>query len=83
MLMAWGPFRFTVPNYSVETVRRSLSPRMEKRGHEAPFIFGCCSLHGLRLRQLVRNLRQVLDQLHADGVDNVFNAAALADELGL
>lgn len=29
MLMAWGPFRFTVPNYSVETIRRSLQPRAE------------------------------------------------------
>lgn len=25
--MAWGPFRFTVPSYSVETMRRSLQPR--------------------------------------------------------
>lgn len=30
MLMAWGPFRFTVPNYSVETLRRSLQPRSEQ-----------------------------------------------------
>lgn len=29
MLMAWGPFRFTVPNYSVETIRRSVQPRVE------------------------------------------------------
>lgn len=29
MLMAWGPFRFTVPNYSVETLSRSLQPRVE------------------------------------------------------
>lgn len=28
MLMAWGPFRFTVPNYSVETTRRSIQPRV-------------------------------------------------------
>lgn len=29
MLMAWGPFRFTVPNYSVETIRRAIQPRVE------------------------------------------------------
>lgn len=29
MLMAWGPYRFTVPNYSVETLRRSAQPRVE------------------------------------------------------
>ncbi len=29
MLMAWGPFRFTVPNYSVETIRRTIQPRVE------------------------------------------------------
>lgn len=28
MLMAWGPFRFTVPNYSVETIQRSIQPRV-------------------------------------------------------
>lgn len=30
MLMGWGPFRFTVPNYSVETLRRTLQPRSEQ-----------------------------------------------------
>lgn len=29
MLMAWGPYRFTVPNYSVESLRRSIQPRVE------------------------------------------------------
>ncbi len=29
MLMAWGRFRFTVPNYSVETLRRSLEPSVD------------------------------------------------------
>lgn len=43
MLMAWGPYRFTVPNYSVETVRRSLSPRME----EQPVIGAAPLLHRL------------------------------------
>lgn len=32
MLMAWGQFRFTVPNYSVETLRRSIEPRVEAQG---------------------------------------------------
>lgn len=31
MLMGWGPFRFTVPNYSVETLRRSTQPRVEEQ----------------------------------------------------
>ncbi|KAB2665986.1 phage tail protein [Brucella tritici] len=43
MLMAWGPFRFTVPNYSVETISRSLSPRME----EQPIIGAAPLLHRL------------------------------------
>ncbi len=29
MLMAWGPYRFTVPNYSVETLTRSIVSRVE------------------------------------------------------
>ncbi|MCO5730068.1 phage tail protein [Rhizobium sp. SSA_523] len=32
MLMGWGPFRFTVPNYSVESLRRSTQPRVEEQG---------------------------------------------------
>lgn len=28
MLLAWGPFRFTVPTYSVESIRRSIQPRV-------------------------------------------------------
>lgn len=28
MLLAWGPFRFTVPTYSVEAIRRSIQPRV-------------------------------------------------------
>lgn len=43
MLMAWGPFRFTVPNYSVETISRSLSPRME----EQPIIGAAPLMHRL------------------------------------
>ena len=31
MLMGWGPFRFTVPNYSVETLKRSTEPRVESQ----------------------------------------------------
>ncbi|MEN5275748.1 phage tail protein [Brucella sp. TWI432] len=31
MLMAWGPYRFTVPNYSVETISRSVTPRMSEQ----------------------------------------------------
>lgn len=28
MLMGWGPYRFTVPNYSVETIRHSIQARV-------------------------------------------------------
>lgn len=28
MLMAWGPFRFTIPRYSVEAIRRAIEPRV-------------------------------------------------------
>lgn len=31
MLMAWGPFRFTVPNYSVETMRRFFASESEAK----------------------------------------------------
>ncbi|NTD85504.1 phage tail protein [Agrobacterium tumefaciens] len=43
MLMAWGPYRFTVPNYSVETLRRSLEPRVEPQ----PIIGIAPSIHRL------------------------------------
>lgn len=43
MLMGWGPFRFTVPNYSVETIRRSLQARVEAQ----PVIGAKPSLHRL------------------------------------
>lgn len=43
MLMAWGPFRFTVPNYSVESIRRSLQPRYEGQ----PVIKAAPRLHRL------------------------------------
>lgn len=31
MLMGWGPYRFTVPNYSVETIRRSIQARVSSQ----------------------------------------------------
>lgn len=31
MLMAWGPYRFTIPNYSVESTGRSVQPRVEEQ----------------------------------------------------
>ena len=43
MLMAWGPFRFTVPTYSVESIRRSLQPRVSP----VPLISRVPSLHRL------------------------------------
>lgn len=43
MLMAWGPFRFTIPTYSVETLQRAVSPRVEAQ----PIIGAAPSLHRL------------------------------------
>ena len=43
MLMAWGPFRFTIPNYSVETIQRSVNPRVETQ----PVIGGMPPVHRL------------------------------------
>jgi phage protein U len=43
MLMAFGPFRFTVPTYSVETLRRSVQPRVEAQ----PVIGALPRLHRL------------------------------------
>ncbi|EUB97317.1 P2 GpU family protein [Rhizobium sp. CF080] len=43
MLMAWGSYRFTVPNYSVETLRRSIEARVEPQN----IIGAAPSLHRL------------------------------------
>lgn len=43
MLMGWGPYRFTVPNYSVETIRRSIQARVEQQ----PIIGARPKLHRL------------------------------------
>jgi phage protein U len=43
MLMGWGPYRFTVPNYSVETIRRSIQARVEPQ----PIIGARPKLHKL------------------------------------
>lgn len=43
MLMAWGTFRFTVPTYSVETIRRSIQARVEPQ----PVIGAAPILHRL------------------------------------
>jgi phage protein U len=41
--MAWGSYRFTVPNYSVETLRRSIEARVEPQN----IIGAAPSLHRL------------------------------------
>lgn len=43
MLMAWGPFRFTVPTYAVEAIQRSVQPRLEA----VPVIQAMPSIHRL------------------------------------
>lgn len=43
MLMAWGPFRFTVPNYSVESLSQSVQPRAEAQ----PIIDAIPTMHRL------------------------------------
>lgn len=43
MLMAWGPFRFTVPAYSVERISRTTTPRLA----EQPVIGAAPPIHRL------------------------------------
>ncbi|CCF19178.1 putative Phage P2 GpU [Pseudorhizobium banfieldiae] len=58
--MAWGPYRFTVPNYSVETIRRSVQPRVEPQ----PVIGATPPLHKLGPGNEVINLESTFHPHH-------------------
>lgn len=63
MLMAWGPFRFTVPNYSVETIRRSIQPRSEPQ----PVIGAPPTIHRLGPANEVITLESTFHPRHLNG----------------
>lgn len=63
MLMAWGPYRFTVPNYSVETLRRSIQPRVEPQ----PVIGAAPTLHRLGPGNEVVTLESTFFPHHLNG----------------
>ncbi|MDR6954114.1 phage protein U [Ancylobacter sp. 3268] len=63
MLMAWGPFRFTVPNYSVESIRRSLQPRVEPQ----PVIGAMPSIHRLGPANEAISLESTFHPRHLNG----------------
>lgn len=63
MLMAWGPFRFTVPNYSVETIRRSLQPRAEAQ----PVINSIPPIHRLGPGNETITLQSTFHPRHLNG----------------
>lgn len=63
MLMAWGPFRFTVPNYSVETIRRALQVRVE----EQPVIGASPPIHRLGPGNETITLESTFHPRHLNG----------------
>lgn len=63
MLMAWGPFRFTVPTYSVETLRHSVQARIE----EVPVIQAPPSLHRLGPGNATVSLQSTFHPHHLNG----------------
>jgi phage protein U len=63
MLMAWGPFRFTVPTYSVEAIQRSVQPRIEA----AAIIQGMPSLHRLGPGNPTISLQSTFHPHHLNG----------------
>lgn len=63
MLMGWGPFRFTVPNYSVETIRRSLQARVEPQ----PVIGARPTLHRLGPSNETITLESTFFPYHLNG----------------
>ncbi|THK38642.1 phage tail protein [Ensifer sp. MPMI2T] len=63
MLMGWGPFRFTVPNYSVETIRRSLQARVEPQ----PVIGAKPTLHRLGPNNETISLESTFFPYHFNG----------------
>lgn len=63
MLMAWGPYRFTIPNYSVESISRSVQPRVE----EQSIIQAAPTLHKLGPGLEVITLESTFHPRHLNG----------------
>ncbi len=63
MLMAWGPFMFTVPTYSVEALSRSISPRIEAQ----PVIGATPPLHRLGPTNETVTLSSTFHPMHLNG----------------
>lgn len=63
MLMAWGPFRFTIPTYSVEAIQRSVQPRLEA----VPVIQAMPSIHRLGPGNPTISLRSTFHPQHLNG----------------
>lgn len=63
MLMGWGPFRFTVPNYSVERIRRVIQPRAEPQ----PVIGAIPPIHRLGPGNDAIVLESTFHPLHLNG----------------
>lgn len=63
MLMAWGPFRFTIPNYSVEELRRSIQPRLAPQ----PVIGAKPTIHRLGPGNNVKTLQSSFFPHHLNG----------------
>jgi phage protein U len=63
MLMGWGPFRFTVPNYSVESIRRVIQPRAEPQ----PVIGAIPPIHRLGPGNDAIVLESTFHPLHLNG----------------
>lgn len=63
MLMAWGPFRFTIPNYSVEELRRTSQPRLAPQ----PVIGAVPTVHRLGPGNDVYSLQSTFYPHHLNG----------------
>lgn len=63
MLMAWGPFRFTVPTYSVESIQRAHHARAEPQ----PVIGRAPSIHRLGQNNPTITLSSTFHPRHFNG----------------
>jgi len=63
MLMAWGPYRFTVPNYSIETIRRAHQSRAEAQ----PIIGRAPTIHRLGPNNPTISLSSTFHPRHMNG----------------
>lgn len=63
MLMAWGPFRFSVPTYSVDALSRSIDARVEAQ----PVIGAAPPIHKLGPQNETVSLRSTFYPQHLNG----------------